>query len=245
MPYLVTGYGWECAATYVGVSGVIIVLILLPTVSWNNGFQAKAPARFRPLDPVRYLLAIPGMTRILVAILIYTGIQLCLRSLITAYMVKDIGFGLGAAGLALSVSQAAGMLGQVTWAWLSDRLMTPRTVMAGVGAVISVGALATAAFSIEWPAFAIMGVAAILGFSAAGFVPVILGEVARHSPPGQVGALTSGANLFIITGAFFGPLIFGGVGSILSYRAAFVALGMGAAITAMGLLTTRKAAEAS
>jgi MFS family permease len=88
-----------------------------------------------------------------------------------------------------------------------------------------------------------MLVAAVLGFSAAGFIPVILGEVARHSAPGQVGALTSGANVFVIAGAFFGPLAFGGIGSVLSYRAAFVGLAIGAAITAAGLLATPRRAE--
>ncbi len=100
-----------------------------------------------------------------------------------------------------------------------------------------------AGFSMHWPVSGIMLVAAVLGFSAAGFIPVILGEVARHSPPGQVGALTSGANVFVIAGAFFGPLAFGGIGSVLSYRAAFIALAVGAAITAVGLLTTARRAE--
>jgi MFS family permease len=72
----------------------------------------------------------------------------------------------------------------------------------------------------------VIGVAALFGISAAGFIPVVLGEVARHSPSGQVGAMTSGANLFVISGALLGPLVFGAVSSGLGYPAAFIALAL-------------------
>lgn len=238
LPYLVTHYGWQPAIEGMTLVSGVMIIALLPTVPWLNSLQAKAPASFRPLDPIRRLLAIPGMAGILAATLVYTAVQLCLRSLLTTYMVRDVGFGLGAAGLTLGISQGAGMFGQVIWAWLSDRVMTPRTVLAAVGVVMCAAALATAAFSPQWPVLAIMAVAAVFGFSAGGFIPVILGEVARHSPPGQVGALTSGANLFIIAGAFLGPLAFGGIGSALNYRTAFVLLAVGAAITAATLAAT-------
>jgi MFS family permease len=244
LPYPVIHYGWQQVAATTAIASAVIAVALLPTLSWLNGLEATAPANFRPLDPVRRLLAIPGMTGVLVATLVYTAMQLCVRSLLTSYLVRDVGFGLGAAGLAFGVSQGAGMFGQVIWAWLSDRVMTPRTVLAAVGAVMCAGALATSLFSAQWSAVVIMIVAAILGFSAAGFIPVILGEVARCAPGGQVGAFTSGANLFIIAGAFLGPLVFGGIGSVLNYRAAFVVLAGGSAITATILMARRKPALA-
>lgn len=239
LPYPVIRCGWQPVAAGMIVASVLAVIALLPTVSWLNSLEAKAPANFRPLDPIRCLLGIPGMAGVLVATLVYTAMQLCVRSLLTTYLVRDVGLGLAAAGLALSVSQGAGMFGQVIWAWLSDRVMTPRIVLAAVGTVMCAGALAMSSFSPTWSAAAIMVVAAVLGFSAAGFIPVILGEVARCSPPGQVGTFTSGANVFIIAGAFLGPLAFGGIGSALSYRAAFVVLAAGAAITAAVLWATR------
>jgi MFS family permease len=240
LPYLVSRYGWERAAEGIVIGSGMVVVGLLPTISWLNGIEGKSRDRFRPLDPIRRLLSIPGMAGVLIAALTYTGVQLCLRSLVTAYLVKDVGLGLGVAGLALGISQGAGMFGQVIWAWLSDRVMAPRAVLAAVGAVMCIGALATAGFSVQWPLPAIMLVAAVLGFSAAGFIPVILGEVARHAAPGQVGALTSGANMFVIVGAFLGPLAFGAIGSVLSDRAAFVALAIAAAMTAVGLLATSR-----
>jgi len=240
LPYFVLHLGWQWTMGSMALASVILIVALLPTVSWLNHLQGKAPASFRPLDPVRRLLAIPGMGGLLSATLVFTAMQLCVRSLLTTYMVRDVGMGLSAAGLALSFSQGAGMFGQVIWAWLSDRMMTSRTVLAIVGVVMCAGALATASFSREWSVSAVLIVSSVVGFSAAGFIPVILGEVARHAPPGQVGALTSGANLFIIAGALFGPLAFGGIGSALNYRIAFVVLAIAAALTAAALLATRR-----
>jgi len=64
----------------------------------------------------------------------------------------------------------------------------------------------------------------LLGITAAGFIPVVLGEVARRSPPAQIGALTAGANVFLIASMLVAPLIFGAIASTLSYGAAFVVL---------------------
>lgn len=239
LPDLVASYGWERTVGDIIIVSAIIAVSLLPTILWLSGSESKSLSRYRPLDPIRYLLSIPGMAGVLTAALVYTGVQLCLRSLLTTYLVKDVGLGLSAAGYALSVSQGAGMFGQVLWAWLSDRVMTPRAVLSVVGAVICIGALAVSGFSPQWSVGAIMVVAALLGFSVAGFLPVVLGEVARHAAPGQVGALTSGANIFVIAGAFSGPLAFGGISSVLSYKAAFVVLAAAAAIMATGLLTAQ------
>jgi hypothetical protein len=46
--------------------------------------------------------------------------------------------------------------------------------------------------------------------------------VARRSPPGQVGALTSGAQLFPLGGSIIGPLAFGGMAAVAGMPAAFV-----------------------
>jgi predicted MFS family arabinose efflux permease len=232
--------GWQRTTGCVAVASMMLIVALLPTVSWLDRLQGQAPATFRPLDPIRRLLAIPGMRGLLVATFVYAAMMLCLRSLLPAYLVGDVGMGLSAAGLVLCISQGAGAVGQVFWARLSDRMMTPRTVLAIVGAVACAGALAMASFSPRWSVAAVLIVSATVGFSAAGFTPVILGEVARHSPPGQVGALTCGANLFIVAGAFFGPLTFGGIGSAVNERAAFVVLAIAAALTAAALLANRR-----
>ena len=87
------------------------------------------------------------MPTLLFASLTFNGMQLCLRSFFVVYLVTERHLGLVTAGLAFSVSQAAGMIGQIGWAALSDRVLSVHAVMAIVGALMSTAALCTAAMT--------------------------------------------------------------------------------------------------
>jgi MFS family permease len=232
VPMLVLRSGWRAAALELAVIGLALAIVLLPAVRWLNGAAAPAkPVAFRPLDPVRRLLGIPGLPTLLLASATFNGMQLCLRSFFAVYLVTNQRLSLVTAGMAFSISQAAGMVGQVGWAALSDRLLSVHAVMAMIGVIMTAAAVCTAAMTPHWPLGAIAVVAAMYGVSAAGYLPVLLGEVARQSPPGQVGALTSGAQLFPLCGSIVGPFAFGGMAAVAGMPAAFV---MAAASTLAG-----------
>lgn len=222
VPNLTSQFGWRTAAVELAAIGLVLAIVLLPSINWLNGVaRAAKPAAFRPLDPVRHLLAAPGMPTLLFASLTFNGMQLCLRSFFVVYLVTDQQLSLVTAGVAFSVSQAAGMIGQVGWAALSDRVLSVHAVMAIIGTLMSAAALCTAAMMPRWPLGAIFVVAAVYGVSAAGYLPVLLGEIAKRSPPGQVGALTSGGQLFPLGGSILGPLAFGGMAVVTGLPAAF------------------------
>jgi MFS family permease len=223
VPILTSRFGWRTAAAELAAIGFALAIALLRSVNWLNGaVRATKPVAFRPLDPVRHLLAMPGMPTLLFASLTFNGMQLCLRSFFVVYLVTYERLGLVTAGVAFSVSQAAGMIGQVGWAALSDRLLSVHAVMAIIGMLMSAAALCTASMTPYWPLGAIYVVAAVYGVSAAGYLPVLLGEVAKQSSPGQVGALTSGAQLFPLSGCILGPLAFGGMTAVMGMPAAFI-----------------------
>ena len=223
VPILASHSGWRTAALELAAMGSALAIVLLPSVNWLNGAARPAkPVAFRPFDPVRHLLAMPGIPTLLFASLTFNGMQLCLRSFFIVYLVTNQRLGLVTAGVAFSVSQAAGMIGQVGWAALSDRVLSVHSVMAIIGVVMSAAGFCTASMTPNWSFGAIIFVAAIFGVSAAGYLPVLLGEIARRAPPSQVGALTSAAQLFPLSGSILGPLAFGGIAVIMGMDAAFV-----------------------
>jgi MFS family permease len=224
-PVIAYRYGWQATVIFLAVASTALVFALLPTVGWLNGSRTGAgDAPYRPLALIRHLLLIEGMAPLVAAATLFSAALVCLRSFLTVYLVKELGLSLAVAGLAFGASQAAGMVGQIGWAALSDRVLSPNATMAIIGLLIAVASLLTALFSARWPMAAIGAVAVIFGLSAAGFAPVVFGEVARRAPPGQSGTLASGANLFLMGGVVLGPLAFGGIASLYSYSAAFVAL---------------------
>jgi MFS family permease len=226
VPLLSMQVGWQNAVLGLAAGSLILAAALLPTVRWLNGSRLSGPppGPHRPFDPVKRLLAIPGMTPLMLCAMSFAAMLLCLRTFFTAYLVTDLGFSLATAGLAFSASQAAGIVGQVGWAAVSDRLLMPHAVMALLGGLMTAAAVLTAAITPDWPIVAVIAVAVLYGVSAAGHLPVVLGEVTRRAPPGQAGVLTSGANVFLIGGILIGPLAFGAVGSAVHYAAAFLLL---------------------
>jgi MFS family permease len=232
MPILAIYWGWH-AVLVVALASAGLMIILLPAVHRLNHGGSTLPAALRPLEPVKRLLAMAGMWQLLFAIVTFLMLSMCLRSFFTVYLVKDLGFDLATAGLAYSAPQLAGVVGMVACAVVSDRWLSPRTVMAINGALVTAAAVFLANFTRGWPIVVIAFVAAIIGFCAIGSLPVMLGEVTRRSPPGQVGAMVSGGNIFINAGCVLGPLLFGAVGIPLGYSGGFVALAICTAVGAI------------
>lgn len=223
LPFFAILWGWENAVVVLAAVSMALIFACLPTVRWLNGMASSA--RYRPFEPVKRLLAIPGMPSFLVAAMSFVGMQYCLRSFFTVYLAETLGFPLTVAGTAFAASQAAGVVGQIGWAVLSDRTLPSRTVMSIIGVVMTLAAVLTAGMTPRWPISALMAVGVLYGVSAAGFIPVVLAEIARRSPSAEVGAFTSAANLFLIGGVLIGPLVFGLIAALSSYGMAFAALG--------------------
>jgi MFS family permease len=229
MPVLAVHWGWH-APIVLGLATAVLAIILLPTLPWLNDRSSTPPPAQRPWEPVKRLLAMSGMRQILFAVVAYMMLVICLRSFFTVYLVRDLGFDLTTAGLAFSAAQLAGIPGQIGCAIISDRWLSPRTVLAISGVVMTSAAVLAANFTHNWPTLAIVTVALILGLFSIGCVPVMLGEITRRSPVGQVGSLVSGGNLFIMAGCALGPLFFGAVGAVFGYAGGLEALAICTAV---------------
>ncbi len=236
VPILVLHSGWRGTAVCFVLASAVAAIGLLPTVRWLNGEQSPNPRPFRPLEPIRRLLALDGMRSFIVSAMTVVALQQCLRSFFTVYLVHSVGESLEVAGIAFGTSQAGGILGQVLWAVMADRLLRPHTVMAIIGFLLAIASALTAFFAPGWSLTAIIAVSLLFGLTAAGFIPVVLGEVARRSQPSEIGAMTAGANIFLIASMLVAPLVFGAIASTVGYGAAFIALAacaLGGSVTAI------------
>ena len=224
-PVLVIQFGWRQTILEVAFASAVIAIALLPTLRWLDSSKGATPNKsYRPFGPAKSLLALPGMQRFMIAGMSCAAMLLCLRTFFIVYLVSHVGFDLVTAGIAFGASQAAGIVGQVGWAALSDRKLGAHPVLGLLCFLMAIAAALTALVTINWPTAAVIGLAVLFGISAAGHLPVVLGEVVRRSPPGQAGVLTSGANVFLIGGIIIGPLLFGVVAWAFGYAIAFLVL---------------------
>lgn len=228
VPILVSWLGWRQCILVLAVVAIVVSTALVPSMRrFNQGDGADptaSAARRGTASPVKRLISVPGMARFLFAAGIFGAMQHCLRTFFVVHLVSHVGLSLATAGLAFSVSQAAGVFGQVIWATASDRVLSTPLTMTLVGATMTVGAALTGFIAPDWPLPSVLVIAAIYGISAAGHFPLILGEVARRSRPGDVGAMTAAAQVCLIPLVLLGPLVFGAVSSLAGLPAAFTVL---------------------
>ena len=167
----------------------------------------------------------------------FSAMQMCLAAYLVTYLNTALGYSLLAAGLALSVAQAGGVIGRVLWGYVADRWLGAQRMLAIVAAIMAVCALGTAGLQAGVPQPLVLALLGAFGASATGWNGVYLAEVARLSPPGMASAATGGSLAITFFGVVLGPLLFGAIsGAFGSYRAGYIAFAIPVALSAWQLL---------
>ena len=192
-------------------------------------------------EPLKMVLSHSRIRQLTITSFFFAGMQLCLISYIVTYLSKDLGMALIAAGLILSSAQTAGVIGRIVWGAIADRYGRPRSMLGFLGIAMSLGAIATALFSPQWPYAAIFLVSVFYGATAIGWNGVYLSEVARLAPPGLAGIATGGTLFFTFLGVVIGPPIFGAIVEISgSFQAGFVSFSGATLLCGAVIILTRK-----
>ena len=140
-----------------------------------------------PGQSVRLIFATPRLRPIALVAFSYGAMQLCLFAFLVAYLVERVGLDLVTAGLMFSVMQGAGVAARIGWGWVSDRWISARPLLAGLGVGTIASTVAATAFSEQWPLAGLAAVSAALGATGVGWNGVYLAEVSRAVPVEKVG----------------------------------------------------------
>jgi sugar phosphate permease len=166
----------------------------------------------------------------------YSATQVSLMSFLVVFLAEQLGYSLVLAGAALSVTTVAGVTGRIVWGHVADLTRSPRAVLALLGVAAAACAFVTAAWPAGLPAWPLLVVLALFGVSAIGWNGVMLAEVARLAPPGRAGAITGATGFVTFGGVVVGPSAFSVLAGIFgTYRAGFVAIGLGSLAAALAL----------
>jgi MFS family permease len=158
--------------------------------------------------------------------------------------VTELGMSLIVAGTVLTVVHLGSAGGRVVAGWLADRAGGTR-VLAWIGWLL----LATSGISLwmspGWPAILLYMLFALLGVVTGAWAGLAIAEVARLAPPGQTGAATSGAMIYVNTGKLLGPVVFANIYALThSYSLSFSSLAV-PAIIAIYCVTRLRSAQSS
>jgi MFS family permease len=213
IPGLMAVAGWRWAAIVVALACIALALVL----EWpRRGLDTRRAEQVTPsgisgLQALRLVMHEPRLRELALASFTYSGMQNCLASFLVVYLHERAGFGVGAAGLALTVAMAAGIAGRLLWGVAADRYVNPRHLLGVLGVAMAAAAFLTAALGPAWPMPGVLAVLLIFGLTAVGWNGVYISEAARIGARMHAGAVTGAAFAFTYAGVVSFPLLFLGV----------------------------------
>ena len=155
-------------------------------------------------------------------------------------VLAQAGWRVADAGLVLATALVIGTICRVLWGSVADRLGF-RRMLAGMGALMSLGAYLAASVSATWPTVAIFALAALFGISAYCWAGIGIAETVRHAPPHQISEATAATITLTFLGALIGPSLFSSIVSATgSFGLAFMALGGLTAVATVWLVAAER-----
>lgn len=229
VPSLLLVTGWQSALLLVSLLCLICAVITQPMRrKMDSDRNPLCPLLLGNLaQPLRLVLSQRSLAMLAACSFIFSATQLSLVTYLVTFLHDSLGQGLVVAGVALSVSQFAGIGGRVFWGYVSDRFLGARRMLALLAGLMALSSLATAMLSTSTPVVLLLGILAVFGASAIGWNGVYLAEVARQAPKGQTSLATGGTLAVTFLGVVLGPPLFGALSGLFgSYRVGYVALAL-------------------
>ncbi len=239
-PALTVTVGWPWAFAATAAALLCLAALLQPLrPGWDRERDGSVRLGRSPFADLALVWRSAVLRPLALASFSFAAVQLCLTSFAVALLVEDLAFGLVAAGIVLGAMQASGFFGRVFWGWVADRVGNGFRVLAGIGAVSAVAALALPLLGPGSPAALVSALLLAFAFTAVGWNGVYLAAVARAAPRDRIGSATGGALVFTFAGVLVGPPLFAmAYGWIGTFRATFTLL---AVVAALGMLSVHLA----
>ena len=207
MPTIADHVGWRLALLAPAAACTAVALLALlsrRTLEQNAGEGRRATAIGREHGdlPRRFTLGVRGYGFVM------GGLQIAFVTYLSLYLKEEHGYRLTAAGISLAVTMAAGTLGRLLWAVISDRFFaTRRAAGLRLNALVSVAGMAGLALLpsglLIWPCVA------IVGFANIGWNGVYMTLVAEAAPSGRIGRVSGSSLRVIFAGAVGIPPLLG------------------------------------
>jgi MFS family permease len=247
VPVLLLWMSWQAAVLVLAFVAAALFVLVAPYRQVYDGARRRERLHLRGFAaPVAEVWASRPILELALVSTVYSGVQISFITYLVSYLKIELGYSLVAAGLVFSASQIAGALGRVAWGAVADHVFEPRAVLAALGVVMALCAVALALSTPDWSGAAVLTVCVLYGATAVGWNGVFLAEVARLAPEGRVAVLTGGTQFFTFAGVLIGPPLFGAIASVTeSYGAGFAAAAVLPLLAVAGMLARARPGQMS
>jgi MFS transporter, ACS family, hexuronate transporter len=178
--------------------------------------------------PRRFALGVGGFGFVM------GGLQLSFVTYLSLYLKEAHGYRLAVAGISLAVTMAAGTVGRLLWAVISDRFFAARRASGlRLNAVLSMAGMTGLALLpsglLIWPCVA------LVGFANIGWNGVYMTLVAETAPTGRIGRVSGSSLRVVFAGAVVVPPALGLVADRAGWTAAWLSACALAALAAISM----------
>ena len=195
VPIFILATDWRGAFIISGLMCIVASFLLQP---WRARFDEHRQ-KDRALMPNTELLRTVGMVfshpktrEISFAMFTFVGAQAVFAAFFVLFLVEGLGYELTLAGQVFAASQVVAVVARIFWGWLAGSFIAPRTMLALLGLGIAASSVMTGLITEDWSLTLVLIAACAFSATAVSWHGVLLAEVARLAPPGQVGSLTGG-----------------------------------------------------
>ena len=157
------------------------------------------------------MLSIRPLRDLSFAAFAFGGLQSLFSGFFILYLIDGLDYSEAEAGSAFAIASFSSVWARILWGALGGGAVSPRIIMAGIGLVAGLSAVATALYGAAWTFWEITAVAVVFNMTALSWHGILLAETARLAPEGQVGGITGGVLAFTSIAMMIYPAIYGGL----------------------------------
>ncbi len=160
---------------------------------------------------VKAVLSNPPLRDIAFAAFAFGGLQALFAGFFVLFMIDGLGYSEIEAGSAFAIASFMAIWARILWGWLAGGIVPPRLLLAAIGMIAGLSALALAALDRSWGLFEITAVAIVFNMSAISWHGLLLAETARLAPRENVGGVTGGVLSFTSIAMMIYPAAYGAI----------------------------------
>ena len=223
---IAAGWRWSLVLSAVLLTAVV-ALMQRGRRRWDD--DRDRTARVVSVNPLAGVVLVWRHAR-LRAIAISAGCFCWGQFVVIAYTVvtcvEALGMTLVEAGLVATVAQFFSAAGRVGAGWLADRVGSARRVLSWIAWIMLAACIVTLWIAPGWPVLLVFALFAVHGVTTGAWAGVLLAELGRLAPKGEVSLTITGSLVYLNLGKCAGPVVFALVyAATRDYGIAFASVG--------------------
>jgi len=210
VPILLLVVGWQGAFMVTGAFCIVFAVMLQPMRD-RFDVDRKPDHHLKSVEiwnNLRQVWRLPELRDLALAAFCFVGLQGLFGSYFVTIVSQQLGKPLSTASHVFSLAMSSAIFARILWGWIGSRLIPARILLGILALAMVIASVGTGFYGSSWSILMIAAVAVLYCISAIGWHGLLLSEIARLAPKGNVGGTTGAVLAFGASGMMSYPVIY-------------------------------------